>query len=343
MYGAGGAFRGLASRRTRLAEVVRLRAGGFGGGRGFGGGGWWGDDDDGNVDPSWGAAPGVHVVMRGKSDEAYRVAVANIVAMGAALQGKPAFVVDPSVPVVIILGWMGAQQKHLAKYKKFYESKGYEVHCIFNDLRTAIFPPASQAQARKIGDFIAGQPEDRPVLIHAFSIGTGIYGLMLDNLRRETEQLDQFRKKVIGVVFDSGPAPIFPKDVAKGLHLVCPIVSKAIWEPIVQAFFSVTRARKYYGQSEDALRRFQFPAPQLYFFSGDDKVIPNIHNSVEEFIEKNKQRGVEVYKKFWEKSVHASHLKIHPEEYLHNLSIFVNRCMEAREERMALPAPLTAQ
>lgn len=351
MYGAGGAFRGLASRRTRLAEMVRLRAGGFGGGfggKGFGSGGgpWWShDDDEGNVDPSWGAAPGVHVVMRGKSDEAYRAAVANIVAMGSALASAsaPGFVVDPSVPVVVILSWMGAQKKHLSKYKTFYESKGYEVHCVLNDLKTAMFPPASRAQAQRIADFIAGQPADRPVLIHAFSIGTGIYGLLLDSLRHEKEQLDQFRKKVVGVVFDSGPAPIFPNDVAKGLNTVFPVVSKAIWEPIVTAFFSVTRARKWYGQSEDALRKFQFPAPQLYFFSGDDQVIPNIQTAVEEFIEKNKQHGVEVYKKFWEKSVHASHLKIHPEEYLHNLSNFVNRCMEVRKEKLALPAPVVAQ
>lgn len=355
MYGAGGAFRGLASRRERLADLVRLRSGRFAAGLaagsggpygGFGGSGGHGHgDDDWNVDPSWGAAPGVHVVLRGRSDEAYRLAVANIVAMGAALAPKStvSFVGDPAVPVVVILSWMGAQQKHLAKYTSFYEELGYEVHCVFNDLRTAIFPPASRAQAKKIGAFIEAQPDDRPVLIHAFSIGTGIYGLLLDSLKHEKEQLDMFRKKVVGVVFDSGPAPIFPHDVAKGLHTVCPIISKAVWEPIAKAFFFVTKARSSYGKSEDALRKFQFPSPQLYFYSGDDKVIPNIKTAVEEFIEKNKQRGVEVYNKFWENSVHASHLKVHPEEYMNNLRDFINRCMEVREQNLALPAPVGAR
>lgn len=358
VYGAGGAFRGLASPRERIAELVRMSGGRFAtsrsggdppsGGRGGAGGGHNhhnDDDDEWNVDPSWGAAPGVHVVLRGKTDEAYRLAVANIVAMGAALNpmNAQAFVGDPAVPVVIILSWMGAQQKHLAKYKAFYEELGYEVHCVFNGLKTAVFPPASKAQAKKIGEFIGAQPEERPVLIHAFSIGTGIYGLLLDSIRHETEELESLRKKVVGVVFDSGPAPIFPKDVAVGLHTVCPMISRAIWEPIANAFFFVTKARVSYGRGEDALRSVHFPSPQLYFYSGDDKVIPGIQHAVEEFIEKNKQRGVEVYNKFWEKSVHASHLKVHPEEYLGNLQHFVNRCMEVRQQNLRLPAPQAAK
>lgn len=348
IYGADGAFRGLADRRQQLERLVRQTGTQFSGIGGNWGGnnnhrfGWHGSGDgdgdghdDGFVDPSWGVAPGVHVILRGRSDMAYQAAVANIMAMSVALKSSAPFV-DPSVPIVIILSWMGARQSHLEKYRRFYEDLGYEVHTVMNDLRTAIFPPASSAQARRIEQLIADQPADRPVFVHAFSIGTGIYGLLLDSIRHEKEKFDMFRQRVTGVVFDSGPAPIFPKDVAKGLHTVCPMVSKAIWEPIAAAFFYLTMARKCYGRSEDALRKTQFPVPQLYFYSGDDKVIPNLQGAVEEFIEKNKQRGLEVYNKFWEKSVHASHLKMHPDEYLANLSTFLNRCMEVRKEKGAL-------
>lgn len=356
MYGAGGAFRGLTDRRHEFERIMRASlSSGFGG--------HWKDgwnynnnnnnnnnsnnnnnnrsdgdagDDDFNVDPSWGVAPGVHVILRGKADDTYRAAVANLLAMSSALSAAaPAAFVDAATPVVLILSWMGARQKHLERYRKFYEGLGYEVHLIFNDLRTAIVPSASRAQARKIGQFIEGQPEERPVFVHAFSIGTGIYGIMLDSLRHEADKFEQFRKRVTGVIFDSGPAPIFPQDVAKGLHTVCPMISKAMWEPIAATFFFITQARQFYSRSEDALRKIQFPAPQLYFYSGDDKVIPNLKNSVEEFIEKNKQRGLEVYNKFWEKSVHASHMKIHPDDYLANLSQFINRCMEIRTQNPA--------
>lgn len=348
MYGAGGAFQGLVEKRKSFERFVMMTgttfSSGFGGGlRNGGTNGPRGsgrrlpddnseDDDDFIVDPSWGIAPGAHVLLRGKADAAYGAAVANLISMSVAIQSNTPFM-DPSVPVVVILSWMGARHKHLAKYRQFYEDLGYEVHCVFNDLRTAIFPPASRAQAKRIERFIDGQPAGRPVIVHAFSIGTGIYGILLDSLRHEKEKFDMFCGRVAGVVFDSGPAPIFPKDVAKGLNTVFPIISKKLWEPLASTLFALTRARLVYGRSEDALRKTQFPVPQLYFYSGDDKVIPNLKHAVDDFVEKNKQRGLEVYKTFWEKSVHAAHLRVHPDEYVNNLSAFLSRCMEVYTEK----------
>lgn len=317
MYGAGGAFRGLAAHFPNGGNGSRAGGGGHGDG-----------DEDFHVDPSWGVAPGVHVVLRGRSDEVYAAAVANLIQMSQVLPSPAQLVGDPSVPVVVLLSWMGAQQKQLSKYATFYEDMGYEVHCIFNGFRTAILPRASREQAEKVERFISAQPDGRPVFVHAFSIGTGIYGLLLDRLRGDLERLEGVKKRVAGVVFDSGPAPIFPHDVAKGLHTVFPIISKAIWEPIAGLFFAVTRARKSFGASEEALAKFQFPSPQLYFYSLDDKVIPNIHHAIEDFIDKNRQLGVEVYNKWWKKSIHASHLKMHQEEYTANLEKFVKRCMQ---------------
>lgn len=354
VYGAGGAFRSF-RRRAGPHGLELLHAAGQGRGpsrngwnrSGNGRGGGHSDDgtddeDDFGVDPSWGAAPGVHVVMRGRCDEAYRTAVANLLAFagnsipaGSAGLAIMAGKADPSVPLVILLSWMGANNKSIAKYKAFYESIGYEVHVVMNGLRTAIFPPASKQQADHVARVIDVQHPNRPVFVHAFSIGTGIYGLFLHNLKHDLEKLEAVKNKVVGVIFDSGPAPIFPHDVAKGLHTVCPMISKAAWEVAARAFFFVTQARKSFEKGELALRAFQMPSPQLYFYSKDDKVIPNIHHAIEEFIEKNKQRGIEVYKTFWEKSIHATHLKVHPDEYLANLEQFIRHCMRVR----SLPMP----
>lgn len=322
MYGAGGAFRGLATHIPR----------GGSGGYGKGGNGRDDGDEEFHVDPSWGLAPSVHVVMRRQSDEVYAALVANLIQMSQSIPVP--FSGDPTVPIVVMLSWMGASKKHLAKYTKFYEDMGYEVHCVLNGLRTAMLPRASREQAEKVERLIAAQPDGRPVFVHAFSIGTGIYGLVLDRVGGDLERLEALKRRVAGVVFDSGPAPIFPRDVAKGLHTVCPMISKAVWEPIAGAFFAVTRARKSFGKSEDALANNQFPSPQLYFYSLDDKVIPNVHHAIEGFIEKNQQLGVEVYNKWWKNSVHACHLKMHQEEYIANLEKFVKRCMQRRSHEM---------
>lgn len=363
-YGAGAAFAGLRQRagphalelvgvvKGVVGDLERGMAGAGGHGAGWGGqggddwGGWGhGGDGEGDEDiPSWGAAPGVHVVLRGRCDEAYRSAVAGL--LGAAgLRGREALVKafgasDPNVPLVILLSWMGANPRGLAKYKAFYEARGCEVHVVMNGLKTAIFPPASQRQAQYIADVIDVQHAERPVFVHAFSIGTGIYGLLLDKLVKEGgEKLDGLRSRLAGVVFDSGPAPIFPHDVAKGLHTVCPPVPKPVWEAAARAFFFVTQARKAFEKGEKALAEVQHAAaPQLYFYSKDDKVIPGLGDAVEGFIEENKRRGVEVYKTFWERSVHATHLKMHPKDYVGNLDAFVKRCMTVFDGRKGAAA-----
>lgn len=327
VYGAGGAFRGWAA-QAHAAWPPGGWGGHFGGGHGHSHG-----DDEWVPDPSWGVAPGVHVIMRGKCDEVYAAAVAQLIQMSNAL---PPMVRDPSVPVVILLSWMGAQSKHVLKYKEYYETMGYEVHTLFNGLRTAIVPDAARAQAERLTAFIDAQPEGRPVFIHGISIGTGVYGIFLNQLQENTERLDKFRRQVAGVVFDSGPAPIFPHDVAKGLHTVCPMVSKAIWEGLASAFFVVTRAREVFGASEEALRRIQFKTPQLYFYSLDDKVIPDLPKAVQDFMAKNKERGLEVYEQMWSKSVHAAHFKIHHETYTQKLTEFTQRCMHVFNEKKAL-------
>ena len=303
----------------------RLTGGGFGNhGGGYGGDGRWQPEE---WDWSWRIAPGVHVFLRGRVEDA-RMAVLGVVENMKEVVSNVSG--DPKVPVVILLSWMGASQKNLDKYRAYYEGLNYEVHMVFNGLRTAFFPSASREQAKKLERLIAAQPEERPVFVHAFSIGTGVYGMLIDQLKDDMKKLDRMRNQIAGVIFDSGPAPIFPHDVAKGLHTVCPAVSKAVWEMTAKAMFFVTQARRGFEQAEHALRGMQFNSPQLYFYSLDDKVIPNIHHAIADFVDKNKQRGFEVYQKWWNESVHASHFKLHQEEYLQSLQTFLDRCLELR-------------
>lgn len=252
-----------------------------------------------------------------------------------ALLPPTAFVGDPSKPLIILLSWMGAKQKHMEKFREYYASKGFEVVTFLNDVTTALLPDVSKAQAKRIVDVLEAQPEGRPVFVHAFSIGTGIYGLALNHIGKDIERFNRIAKNVAGVVMDSGPAQIFPKDVAVGLHAVCPQISKAVWKGLAQILFWVTQARTSFGLAEEALRQKQFPTPQMYFASKDDKVIRGIHEALGEFIETNRQRGLEVYQKIWDNSIHAGHYKVHREEYLSNLELFMGRCMEMFSKRAA--------
>ncbi|GAB0489671.1 hypothetical protein MMPV_000896 [Pyropia vietnamensis] len=358
----------VVSRSRTVPDVLRMRLGipavmtGGGGGsgsRGNGGGlgrsGWsYGEDDDaedGEFGRSAAQAPAVHVLLRQYKDggamcEKMALAVG---AIGSCLEtSAAAFVVNPSAPVVILLSWMGAKSKSMKKYAEFYQSRGFEVHYVFNGFRTALVPNASRAQARRVASFLDAMPDEKPVFVHAFSIGTGIYGYMLDHLKSDVARFEAIQNKVRGVIFDSGPAPMLPSDVARGLHTVCPAVSRAVWATVAHGMFWLTQARENFIHAEDALRQVQFKRPQLYFYSTDDRVVSGINASVQDYIARNRALGLDVYHTIWEKSVHATHLKHHRDEYLSSLQRFLDRCMDAasdaaetaqRQARSILPVP----
>eukprot|EP00871_Galdieria_phlegrea_P006068 jgi/Galph1/949/GphlegSOOS_G5605.1 len=248
------------------------------------------------------------------------------------VQNSSAFISETVKPAVVLLSFLGAKQRQLKKYADIYFAKGYDVYVIFNNLPTAIFPSATQRQAQKVLEILEKIPEGQPVFVHAISIGTGVWGLVLEEFRRNNKRLEHLKQKISGVIYDSGPSCVSPGVIANGLYSACPKLSKKVWNMIATVTFALTRAEPKFRVGEMALRNHQVEqAPQLYLYSRDDHVINSLHESIQQFIEKNKQRGVEVYQKVWEKSEHATHLKLHPEEYMKSVEMFINRCLQLRD------------
>lgn len=63
-------------------------------------------------------------------------------------------------------------------------------------------------------------------------------------------------------------------------------------------------------------------SPALFLFSENDALCD--YKSVEEMVKLWRSRGMTVESKKWEKSVHAGHLRTHPQEYLSTLENFVH-------------------
>ncbi|GJQ08765.1 hypothetical protein GpartN1_g556.t1 [Galdieria partita] len=259
-------------------------------------------------------------------------------------QKYSAFLSETTKPAVVLLSFLGAKQRQLKKYADFYFAKGYDVYVVFNNLPTAIFPAITQRQARKVLDILESIPEGQPVFVHAISIGTGIWGLVLEEFRKNNKRLEHLKGKISGVIYDSGPSNVSPSLMANGLYSACPKLSKKVWNIITNVTFLLTRAGAKFHVGELALQDHQVEqAPQLYLYSRDDHVINSLHESIQKFVEKNKQRGVEVYQQVWEKSLHATHLKIHPDEYMKSVEAFLNRCLQLRNSVNRHLAPRSVQ
>lgn len=77
----------------------------------------------------------------------------------------------------------------------------------------------------------------------------------------------------------------------------------------------------YFNASIDIFWNTPLTSPALYFFCGNDVLCdPDVtHDLMEHW----KRRGISVMSKKWEESIHAGHLRAHPQEYLSVLEHFL--------------------
>ncbi|XP_029123733.1 uncharacterized protein [Elaeis guineensis] len=125
---------------------------------------------------------------------------------------------------VVLLGWLGAEQRHLKKYAEMYNSKGIRSVRFVVPVKDVVgFDLGRKIEGRIAGltrelvSWCSEREEDgreRHLLFHTFSnTGWLAYGQILENLRSRTDIIE----KIGGCIIDSGPAPeISPQVWAAG-------------------------------------------------------------------------------------------------------------------------------
>lgn len=77
----------------------------------------------------------------------------------------------------------------------------------------------------------------------------------------------------------------------------------------------------YFNTSIDVFWNTPLTSPALYYFCDNDMMCdPEVTQNLMEYW---KKRGITVTSKRWEESVHAGHLRAHPQEYLSVLDQFL--------------------
>uniref|UniRef100_A0A8D0GEQ9 Transmembrane protein 53 n=1 Tax=Sphenodon punctatus TaxID=8508 RepID=A0A8D0GEQ9_SPHPU len=112
-------------------------------------------------------------------------------------------------PVVILLGWAGCQDRHLAKYSTIYHEQGCIVIRYTAPWRMIFFSESVgikslRTLARKLLELLfVYKIENQPLLFHVFSNGGAmLYRYVTELLRMHLP----FRHlKVVGAIFDSAP------------------------------------------------------------------------------------------------------------------------------------------
>ncbi|XP_017474860.1 PREDICTED: transmembrane protein 53 [Rhagoletis zephyria] len=248
---------------------------------------------------------------------------------------------DSNVPIVMLLGWAGCQDRYLMKYSKIYEDRGLitvrytaPVDTLFWK-RTAMVP---------IGEKILKLMYDmnfdtHPVIVHIFSNGGAYLYQHISLAMRKHRTPIQIR----GMIFDSAPGErrvlglyravgaIYGKE-RKKCHcitaLIITLTLSIMWfvEETFAAFKSLffkTEPAQTNPFSDLKNEATQFP--QLFVYSKGDVVIP--HQDIEKFIKVRQERGVDVSAACFEDAEHVKIYTKYPSQYIHCVCSFINNCL----------------
>ncbi|KAL2651852.1 hypothetical protein R1flu_019980 [Riccia fluitans] len=271
--------------------------------------------------------------------------------------GKPGSS-KPAVTVVL-LGWLGSQQKHLKKYADWYNARG--IHAVtftvpIADILSFTMSGKAEAHVDELATHLAmwldeEQHGDKHLIFHTFSnTGWLTYGVVLEKLQARGTQLIN---KIKGCVIDSAPsADPDPQVWASGFSAALlkkrsvaaqaaigdgreklagvsqPHIAEAALLLMLEKFFTVflqiPAINERLSHVVNILSKQQPNCPQLYIYSTADKVIPA--KSVESFIEQQRRSGRIVRACNLHSSPHVDHFRSFPDIYGKQVSSFLQEC-----------------
>lgn len=260
-------------------------------------------------------------------------------------------------PLVLLLGWLGAQERYLTKYTELYEDLGAQTVTMQPTLLQTAWPSAANRAAVQFAQEIAESPAGQgrgPVLVQCMSnAGWLAFGAMLhltnlaasdqrlpDPISHQTDSLLHFKTSVLdrlsAIVVDSAPSHATPdiwargsvsaalKKPAFGIEVENPM-TLAIGYKVAERYLALPSISRHLRETRAAWGQLSPMVPQLYLYSSADVLVPAAH--VEAFMTQQAYRGVAVAHHCWDDSGHCEHLRDHPEQYKRIVHSFVERSL----------------
>ncbi|TSK38430.1 hypothetical protein Baya_2846 [Bagarius yarrelli] len=202
-------------------------------------------------------------------------------------------------------------------------SSGRDKPLLFDAPLATIEAPGSGQVLAHVLQLLESEPfSTRPMVVHAFSVGGYTFAQLISHVAKDTLRYQSLIDRVKGQIYDSL--------VVGSLENMAVGVGKTFlprFERMVKytslLYFNLLKRQTvdYFDASIEVFWNTPVTCPALYY-SCDSDVMCNtevLHNLLEHW----KRRGISVTSKHWEKSVHAGHLRTHPQEYLSVLEHFL--------------------
>ncbi|CAJ1056857.1 transmembrane protein 53 [Xyrichtys novacula] len=226
-------------------------------------------------------------------------------------------------PLMLMLPWLGSRPHALAKYCDIYFKTGFDVLVVQSEAKEFLWPRWGLEHGKKLLDLLHSERfVSRPLLVHAFSIGGYTFSQLLVNVSENMQKYQPLNQRIKGQIYDSLVVGSVER-MAVGLGKTLFPFMEGVVRRVSLLYFGTFKRQTvdYFNAGIDAFWNTPITAPALFFFCENDVLSdPEV---VEDLIDHLRKRGIVVTAKKWKDSTHAGHLKMHPEEYLSTLNMFL--------------------
>lgn len=226
--------------------------------------------------------------------------------------------------LTLLLGWMFARVKTVAKYREMHSEKGLLTCCVApTTLESWLWRPSHKKMTKFLTSVHESFTAPVPLVVHMFS---GASNILLYHLLAAIAK-GSCPLVLKGVIFDSSP-PIFSKEpgmeaarilrdqgVLSGPHYHTAVLTGNLVSAVVGH-------RRREERKEMLQWKTLSAAPQLYLYSAIDTVCPS--DVVQSVIQQQRELGASVRERMWSDTPHVSHFVQYPEEYKSEVHQFLD-------------------
>ena len=234
---------------------------------------------------------------------------------------------------VILIGWLGAKEKHLHKYVDTWNALGIDSTFSFRPgMKSMVLSSHCKKEAQQ---FLQQKRELNEIVVyHVFSLAGYTFFTTLVN---EAKRLKGMEVNPSGIIFDSGPGQLYAQTATAGLLTAAAGISESsalefysknrslchIFWNIYDKFSNRSEELEFLGQSFEK----QSPKSQMFLYSEQDAIIPC--GDIESFIQRQEENEKSIFRSKWSSGNHVQLLKQHKEEYIMQMEKFLMHLLQS--------------
>lgn len=227
-------------------------------------------------------------------------------------------------PLMVMLCWLLAKEKHIMKFADLYLQQGFDVALVTISPWQLMWPEkGSRIIATDLLTFLQENQDYQQIILHGFSVGGYMWGEVLTHIHSDREKYNNVIDRIIGHIWDSAadisefvvgtPRAIFPHN-----PLFQSILEKYLMYHM-KAFYK--QSTQYYLRSSQMFHMNLVRSPALFLMSKVDPVGPISSNM--RVKESWDSLGTKTYVKIFDGSPHVGHYRKYPKEYVAEVHAFL--------------------